>query len=143
MSKFLTFCASVSMAVFVSLPFLIALRTWILRRRALQKFWDRACTGVLWRRRFPDSNKTEIRAFLGVLIDAFGFHASRRCSFSPDDKLADIYRAVFPPGSLSDNMELESFAMRLEKLYGIDLFAGDRFDITLGEIYEQTRKRAV
>jgi hypothetical protein len=79
---------------------------------------------------------------LGILVDAFGFRQSRRCCFSPDDRLMDIYRAVFPPGSYMDNMELESFAMRLEKRYGIDLFADDCHDITLGDIYEQTRRRA-
>jgi len=54
----------------------------------------------------------------------------------------DIYQAVYPPGSLADSMELESFALRLEERYGIELFAGERFDITLGEIYEQIQKRA-
>jgi len=98
--------------------------------------------GIRWRRRFPDSPKTEIREFLSALVDVFGFRQSRRCCFSPDDKLMDIYQAVYPPGSLADSMELESFALRLEERYGIELFAGERFDITLGEIYEQIQKRA-
>jgi hypothetical protein len=101
--------------------------------------------GIRWRRRFPDSPKTEIREFLSALVDAFGFRQSRRCCFSPDDKLMDIYRAVTPPGSLSDNMELESFALRLEKRYGIDgidLVKSWRDDITLGELYAQIHTRA-
>jgi hypothetical protein len=121
---------------------LISLPTWIRSRRALRKYWDRACMGIRWRRRFPDSPKTEIREFLSALVDAFGFRQSRRCCFSPDDKLMDIYRAVTPPGSLSDNMELESFALRLEKRYGIDLFKSWRDDITLGELYAQIHTRA-
>jgi hypothetical protein len=98
--------------------------------------------GIRWRRRFPDSPKTEIREFLSALVDAFGFRQSRRCCFSPDDKLMDIYHAVVPPGSLSDSMEIESFALRLEKRYGIDLFKTWRDDITLGELYAQIHTRA-
>ena len=142
MIKFMTFCASASMVVLISLPFLIMLRTVFLRRRALRTFWDRACMGIRWRRRFPHSPKADIREFLSLLVDAFGFSQSRRCCFSPDDRLMDIYRAVFPPGSYMDNMELESLGLRLEERYGIDLFADERYDITLGEIYEQTRRAA-
>jgi len=136
MSKLDTLLTIVVIALAISLP------TWIRSRRALRKYWDRACMGIRWRRRFPDSPKTEIREFLSALVDVFGFRQSRRCCFSPDDKLMDIYQAVYPPGSLADSMELESFALRLEERYGIELFAGERFDITLGEIYEQIQKRA-
>jgi len=99
--------------------------------------------GIRWRRRFPESPKTEIREFLSTLVDAFGFRQSRRCCFSPDDKLMDVYRALYPPGSIADNMELETFSLKLEKRYGIDFLALWREDITLGELYAQIKTRAV
>ena len=50
----------------------------------------------------------------------------------------DVYRALYPPGSLTDSIELESLARRLEKRYGINVFGSWREDITLGELYAQT-----
>jgi hypothetical protein len=112
------------------------------RRRALRGFWDRACMGIRWRRRFPDSPKTEIREFLSVVVGAFGFRPSRRCCFSPDDKVMDIYRALNPSVGLPDDMELETLAERLEEPYGVDLFKSCREDITLGDLYAQIKKSA-
>ena len=137
MNKF--FGPMVTIAV---LALLILVLQGIARRHALRPYWDRACMGMRWRRCFPDAPKTEIREFLSILVDAFGFRHSRRCCFAPDDKLMDIYRAVYPQGSLSDSMELESFAYALDNRYGIDLFASWQDGITLGEIYAEIRKRA-
>jgi propanediol dehydratase small subunit len=111
------------------------------QRRALRKYWDRVCTGIQWRRRFPDSSASEIREFLNTFVDAFGFRRRRRCCFSPDDKVMDVYRTLYPPDpGWPDSMELEGFARNLEKRYGIDLVAAWREDITLGELYSQTRQ---
>jgi len=107
-------------------------------RKALRPYWERACAGVRWRRRFPDAPKREIREFLDLFIDAFGFRQQRRCCFRPEDRVMDVYHAVYPPGSAVDGMELESFCKSLRKRYGIDFAPSWREDITLGEIYEQT-----
>ena len=48
---------------------------------------------------------------------------------------------LYPPGTLADNLELETLALKLEKRYGIDFQAFWREDITLGELYEQARAR--
>jgi hypothetical protein len=132
-----------ALLIIAVLALVIAVPTEIRRRRALRRFWDRSCMGIRWRRRFPNSPKTEIREFLSTLVDAFGFRQSRRCCFSPDDKLMDVYRALYPPGSIADNMELETFSLKLEKRYGIDFLALWREDITLGELYAQIKTRAV
>src|SRR6266571_4898042 len=58
-------------------------------RKALRPYWERACAGVRWRRRFPDAPKTEIREFLDLFIDAFGFRRGRRCCFRPEDRVMD------------------------------------------------------
>jgi hypothetical protein len=107
-------------------------------RKALRPYWERACTGIRWRRQFPDAPKTEIREFLDLFNDAFGFRRARRCCFQPGDKVMDVYHAVYPPGSAVDGMELETFCTLLRKRYGIDFAASWREDITLGEIYAQT-----
>ena len=113
------------------------------RSRSLRPYWERGCTGIRWRRRFPHSSKTDIREFLLIFVDAFLFSERRRSRFSPDDRVIDVYRAVYPPEDGSaDNLELETLAMLLERRYGIDLRAVWREDITLGELYEHTRTRA-
>ncbi len=98
--------------------------------------------GIRWRRRFPDVPKSELREFLTIFVDAFCFDHKRRTCFSPDDRVMEVYRADYPPGSLADSMELETLGLRLEKRYGIDFTAVWREDITLGELYEHTKRHA-
>ncbi|MBL9172365.1 MAG: hypothetical protein JNL10_02420 [Verrucomicrobiales bacterium] len=110
------------------------------RSRSLRRYWERACMGIRWRRSFPDAPKADIREFLCLFVDAFAFSQKRRSRFSPDDRVMDIYRALYPPDdSLADSLELETLALRLEKRYGIDLHALWRDDVTLGQLYEHTR----
>ncbi len=111
-------------------------------RKALRSYWERACAGVRWRRRFPDASKAQIREFLDLFIDAFGFRRARRCCFRPEDRVMDVYYAVYPPGSAFDGMELETFCESLRKRYDIDFAASWREDITFGEIYERTHRVA-
>lgn len=115
---------------------LMHVQTW----KALRPYRERDCTGVRWRRRFPNSPKAEIREFLDLFVEAFCFRRRRRTCFRPEDKVMDVYRAIYPPGSAADSMELEILCMRLRKRYGIDFAKSWREDITLGEIYEQTHR---
>ena len=107
---------------------------------AIRPYWERACMGIRWRRRFPAAPKADIREFLNLFVDAFAFRQKRRCRFSPDDKVMDVYRALYPSGSAADSLELETLCRLLEKRYGIDFATSWRPDITLGEIYEQTHQ---
>jgi len=109
------------------------------RRQALRRFWERACTGIQWRRRFPDSTASQIREFLDIFADAFAFRQRRRSCFSPDDKVMDVYRAVYPDRFMADGLELESLAVGLRQKYGMDLTRFWRDDITLGELFTYTR----
>ena len=84
-------------------------------RADLRPYWERACMGIRWRRRFPEAPKTEIREFLDLFVDAFAFRRKRRCRFSPDDKVMEVYRALYPPGGEMDCMELETLCKMLEK----------------------------
>jgi propanediol dehydratase small subunit len=125
----------------IVIALLIFLPTWMRRRRSLGLYWTGGCMGIRWRRRFPGSSKAEIREFLAIFVDAFGFGRKRCTSFSPDDRVMEVYRAENPPGTLADNMELETLGLMLEKRYGIDFDAVWREDMTLGELYERTRTR--
>src|ERR1700678_3945126 len=49
------------------------------RRKALRPYWERACMGIRWTRRFPDVPKTEIREFLNLFVVAFALRTQRRC----------------------------------------------------------------
>jgi hypothetical protein len=109
------------------------------QRVFLQRFWSRACTGIRWRRRFPDSSPSQIREFLSIFVDAFTFEQYRRLSFSPDDKVVEIYRGLYPEKFMADCMELETLALGLRKRYGIDVESFWREDITLGELFARTR----
>jgi hypothetical protein len=108
-------------------------------RRNMRRYWDRACTGFQWRRRFPDAPKSDIRSFLELFVDAFAFRHSRRLCFSPDDKVMEVYRTLYPDRFMADALELETLASLLRKKYGIDAATFWREDITLGEVFTHTR----
>ena len=110
------------------------------RRRGLQAYWQRACTGRQWMRRFPNASKTQIRAFLDLFVRAFAFARERHLCFSPDDRVMDIYRTLYPPKwTLADALELETFARDMSQTYHTDIYPLWRDDITLGELFAQTR----
>jgi hypothetical protein len=115
-----------------------------LRRRALRRYWGRGCMGIRWRRRFPDAPRNDIREFLLLFVGAFAFGQRERSCFAPDDRVLDVYRALYPPGAgrfQADCMELEILTMELEEQYGLDLRSLWREDLTLGQIFEHTRAR--
>jgi propanediol dehydratase small subunit len=112
----------------------------ILERRRLRAYWDRVCTGVRWRRRFPKASKKDIRHFLSAFVDALGFRQSRKLCFSPDDEVLTVYQALYPPKwTISDNLELEMLAESLSRDFGVDLVAHWRDNITLGDLFAITQ----
>lgn len=109
-------------------------------RRNLRVYWERPCMGTQWRARFPNATKDEIREFLTLFVVEMGFSAKRRLAFAPDDRVMDVYRALYPPQlTIGDSMELETIAAELQRRYGMDLTGLDREDVTLGEVFERTR----
>jgi propanediol dehydratase small subunit len=112
-------------------------------RRILSRFLERACTGPKWRRRFPEASKSEIREFLDIFTEAFGFKQSWRLCFTPDDRVMDIYRTLYPGRIVPDHLELESLVMDLQKKYRVDILASWREDITLADLFAQTRRAAL
>jgi len=109
------------------------------RRKRLGVYWQRSCTGTEWRNRFPNVPKEVIREFLQLFVDGFAFSNKKRLKFSPDDKVMDVYRALYPSTGWPDALELETFAINLEEKYGLDLAKVEDHEITLGGLFEMTR----
>ena len=104
----------------------------------------RNCQGIYWRRKYSEISKDEIDKFLRFFIDAFAFKEKHKCQFKPDDKIMDIYSALYPTkfSKLSgDAMELEELAIFLEDEYKIDFEKIWNEDITLGQIFEKIIKK--
>ena len=115
-----------------------AFALFVARSRALRVYLSRACQGSAWKRAFPQARARDIRAFLDTFVGAFAFSNSHRLKFSPADGIMDIYRAS-NPGGLVDALELESFAVALERRYKFSLKQSWRPGLTLGELFALVR----
>lgn len=125
-----------SMTIFAAIAATVIAFGALTEHLRLRHYWQRACTGRAWRRRFPAADKREIRLFLQLFIDAFGFANARRLRFTPDDQPLAVYKALYPwPGLSGDAMELETFLADLQREFGVDVQAIWREDIRLGELY--------
>jgi propanediol dehydratase small subunit len=130
--------ALVIVAVLASIPFEIK------ARRRLRVYWDRRCTGIQWRRRFPSASKHDIRSFLDAFVDGFAFPRKRRLCFSPDDKVIDVYRTLYPtPGWGADSLEMETLVTLLEKRYSLDVARLPQREYTLGELFALTHPEPI
>jgi hypothetical protein len=110
----------------------------ILYPRTIREYWQRSCMGRAWKRTFPQASKHEIRQFLYMFVDAFAFPKRRALQFAPTDRVLTIYRALYPLKGFPDALELETFALRLEERYALDLRKIWREELTLGEIFSRT-----
>src|ERR1039458_6070625 len=88
-------------------------------RQKMRRFLQRGCTGLRWRRRFPQATKCEIREFLDIFVDSFDYRQSWRLCFAPDDRVMDLYRIRYPVRGVPDSMELEDLVRFLQKRYGV------------------------
>lgn len=108
------------------------------RRRRLDRYWKRSCTESEWQRAFPNAPKESICDFLESFANGFAFRGKRRLKFSPDDKITDIYKALYPANDWTgvDALELETFSMILEENYKMNLASVLTDDLTLGQLFE-------
>lgn len=109
-------------------------------RRIARRYLERPCAGFKWKRRFPDASNNEIRAFLDVFIEAFGFKESLRLRFAPDDQVMEIYRTLYSGRGLTDDMELERLVMNLDESYRVKVVHAWHEKITLGDLFQKTRR---
>ena len=100
-----------------------------------KKYRVRNCTGTKWKRNFPESSKEEIRAFLFLFTDAFAFSRKQKLKFEPDDKVMDIYKALYPAKWMTDSLEVETLSEDIERKYGIKFNSIWHNELTLGELY--------
>jgi len=110
------------------------------RRKRLDVYWQRSCTGTEWGNRFPGVPNEVIREFLQAFADGFAFSNEKCLKFSPDDKVMDIYRALYPCKGWPDALEIETFAINLEEKYGLDIAKVEDHEIILGRLFEMTRE---
>lgn len=104
-------------------------------RRLPLGFRNRACQGRAWRRAFPDAPKDGIRSFLDAFVESFGFDPSCRLIWSPEDRILGVYEALYPSPWGVDAMELEAFALMLEKRCGLRLAERWNDQLTLGALF--------
>jgi len=104
-----------------------------------KRYRTRPCQGRAWRRAFPDATSGDIRAFLLLFTAAFAYREREKLKFRPDDVLMQIYRTHYPSKWMADALELETFALYLEKRYGILLANIWRSQLTLGQVFVRTR----
>ena len=109
--------------------------------QSLRPYLSRGCQGVHWHRAFPDVNTTDIRSFLNIFGNAFCFSDRHALKFSPTDKVMQIYHARNPGGGV-DALELESFAVALQRHYNFNLQRALHSSLTLGELFAQVRGSA-
>lgn len=105
--------------------------------RTIRVYWERSCTGRAWKRSFPHASKHEIRKFLHLFVEAFAFQKTRVLYFAPADRVLAIYRALYPVKGWPDALELENFALRLEKAYDADLRGMWHDNLTLGGVFSK------
>ena len=103
-------------------------------------FSARACQGRNWHRTFPDASKDEIRQFLLTFTTSFAFDDQEKLKLNPNDQLLDIYHALYPHRWQGDALEFETLEEDLMAKYGVSLKAVWRDSLTLGQIFEHTRR---
>jgi hypothetical protein len=57
----------------------------------------------------------------------------------PSDKVMDIYRTLYPTPGWADSLEIETFSINLEKLYGFDASTVTNEEVTLGELFRMIK----
>jgi len=81
--------------------------------------------GLFSGRAFGDDSRLANEILL-VFCDAFGFPMDERYKFTPDDRIMDVYIALYPPRwSMSDSLELETLVTSLQERFRLRV---SRFD---------------
>jgi propanediol dehydratase small subunit len=110
--------------------------------RRMRPYYERNCAGRLWRKRFPDAAKSEIRDFLHLFVSSFGLDTKKKLTFSPDDSVVTIYRVIYPNEGGADALECETFVAECQKRYSVDLTSRWSDALTLGQIFAATHNDA-
>jgi hypothetical protein len=101
---------------------------------------QRSCQGRAWLERFPAASR-DIRAFLEMFADAFAYRDRAKLLFHPDDSIYGVYRAHYPSLGWADSMELETLNTLVQRKYRFALSAVWSESLTLGQLFQATRKQ--
>jgi propanediol dehydratase small subunit len=104
-----------------------------------KKYRLRKCMGKYWKSEFPNSSKKDIREFLILFTDAFAFSNKDKLNFAPNDKIYDIYTALYPSKWMADSLELETLAIDIENQYSLCFNELWSEDLTLGELFSRIK----
>ena len=113
----------------------------VLRSRAgLAPYRDRGCAGAEWRRSFPSASEGDIRAYLECFVDGMAISPRDALKFSPNDRVLDVYRALYGGRTplLGDHMECETFLEEVGHRFNTsidDLLNVWHLEVTLGELF--------
>lgn len=100
---------------------------------APKPYRSRDCMGEKWKNEFPGIPADEIRNFLLLFAEAFAFKPKEKLKFEPQDKIIDIYNAIYPLKG-ADALELETLADYIEEKYCISFSELWNEKLTLGEL---------
>lgn len=128
--------------VWTSLIVLFGIWFQIALNRRMQRFFGRGCMGREWRTQFPTAKKEEIRDFLQLFTEAFAVSSKKKLSLSPNDRVMDVYRTIYPIEGSADALEYETLVMECEARYGVDLSVRRLDNPTIGEIFSAVQKRS-
>jgi hypothetical protein len=118
----------------VAVIFIVApLWGYLASRRRLAPLRRRPCSLDEWQSAFPGTSPNYVSEFLKLTADGFGLPAGDEQRLRPSDRVLDLYRMLVPPGH-PDSLELEHWAVLLERRYVIDLNAIWRDGLTLGDV---------
>ena len=105
--------------------------------RAPEPYRYRTCMGQNWKKEFPDSKKEDIRNYLLLFVNAFGFRKDQILKFEPQDNILEIYNAIYPMKGWPDSLELETLARDIESYYKMDFISIWNEKLTLGELFKR------
>jgi hypothetical protein len=105
-----------------------------------KRYRSRKCEGARWRSAFPQATKDDIREFLSLFTSAFAFRDSEKLKFSPNDRVWEIYRDLYPNRWVADALELETLTDDLNKKHGIALSEIWSEKLTLGEVFAYVQR---
>lgn len=104
------------------------------------RYRSRTCEGAQWRKAFPQATKNEIREFLLLFTSSFAFRDSEKLNFSPNDRVWEIYRDLYPNRWIPDSLELETLTDDLNAKHGLALGEIWSEKLTLGDIFAHVQR---
>jgi propanediol dehydratase small subunit len=120
--------------VIISIIALIFIYIFIWGGMAPKPYRSRNCMGKKWKNEFPDLPVEEVRNFLLLFTEAFAFKPKEKLKFEPQDKIIDIYNALYPLKG-ADALELETLADDIEEKYSVSFGQVWNEELTLGELF--------